>query len=432
MLGLTGLRWKLGLVFALVVVGSAIGLRGAPNASSDAVPTPTAVTETAVVPKPVVPPQPVAIETGSPEDTERARALLAAIKDILKKTADRRSDARQLPSEDELLVVPLWTETREQRQREIRTLLDGALDLITDVPLVAEQKRLETARGTITQLQSRIAELREKQLVAPKEALLSGVWTDTVASLDDEIADAQARIEANRQEIVDAKLAIGGALRRSGVEISADQIDLLLDSVLSGDVVRLVATFEAAKLIDVQLNKLVAASQGNLNAARNYFAMHAALFALLVHAQDSAVEKIDAVYLPRLEVIGQTIALTMTETRQLLSDRKRADQQRVLRANLKSQALAKEVSDYYSRYLVRQREQLSEARNRTLRDLEVADNTYKTVEVSFQLRALMKDATASFDAIQKLEAPGLEQVFKNQELRQEFENLTRRLAPPSS
>ncbi len=432
MLGLTGLRWKLGTVFALVVVGSAVGLHRAPDDSSDAAPPPVLVAEAAVAPKPVVPAKPVTIETGSVQDTERARALLAAIKDILKKTADRRSGAKQLPSEDELLVVPLWTETREQRQREIRKLLDAALDLITDVPLVAEQKKLEAARRTITQLQTRIAELREKQLVAPEESVLSGVWTDTVATLDEEIADTQARIDANRQEIVDSKLAVGAALRRSGVEISSDQIDLLLDSVLSGDVVRLVATFEAAKLIDGQLNTLVDASQGNLSAARNYFAMHAALFVLLVHAQDSAIEKIDAVYLPRLEVIGQTIASTMSETRQLLSDRKRSDQRRVLQANLKSQTLAKDVADYYSRYLVRQRGQLAEARNRTLRDLEVADNTYKTVEVSFQLRALMKDATASFDAIQKLEAPGLEQIFKNQELRQEFENLTRRLAPPSS
>lgn len=432
MFGLTGLRWKIGIVFALVVVGSAIGLRGTPDTSSDVVPAPVMAAETAIDPEPVVPEKPVTIAAGSAEDTERARVLLAAIKDILKKTADRRSDAKQLPSEDELLVVPLWTETREQRQGEIRKLLDAALDLITDVPLVAEQKRLETARSAITQLQSRIADLRERQLVAPQESVLSGVWTDTVATLDDEIVDTQARIDANKQEIVDAKLAVGAALRRSGVEISADQIDLLLDSVLSGDVVRLVATFEAAKLIDVQLNQLVDASEGNLSAARNYFGMHAALFVLLVHAQDSAIEKIDAVYLPRLDEIGQTIASTMSETRQLLSNRKRSDQQRVLRANLKSQTLAKEVADYYSRYLVRQRGQLAEARNRTLRDLEVADNTYKTVEVSFQLRALMKDATASFDAIQKLEAPGLEQVFKNQELRQEFENLTRKLAPPSS
>ncbi len=432
MLGLTGLRLKIGIVFALAVVGSAIGLRGASDTSSDVAPAPVMAAEPAVDPEPVVPEKPVTIIAGSAEDTERARALLAAIKDILKKAADRRSDAQQLPSEDELLVVPLWTETREQRQEEVRKLLDAALDLITDVPLVAEQKRLEAARSTITQLQNRIADLREKQLVAPQESVLSGVWTDTVATLDDEIIDAQARIDANKKEIVDAKLAVGAALRRSGVEISADQIDLLLDSVLSGDVVRLVATFEAAKLIDVQLNKLVDASEGNLSAARNYFAMHAALFVLLVHAQDSAIEKIDAVYLPRLEEIGQTIASTMSETRQLLSSRKRADQQRVLRANLKSQSLAKEVADYYSRYLVRQRGQLADARSRTLRDLEVADNTYKTVEVSFQLRALMKDATASFDAIQKLEAPGLEQVFKNRELRQEFENLTRRLAPPSS
>ena len=39
----------------------------------------------------------------------------------------------------------------------------------------------------------------------------------------------------------------------------------------------------------------------------------------------------------------------------------------------------------------------------------------------------MRDSSASFEAIQKLEAPTFDQIFKNEELRQEFENLTRRL-----
>jgi hypothetical protein len=43
----------------------------------------------------------------------------------------------------------------------------------------------------------------------------------------------------------------------------------------------------------------------------------------------------------------------------------------------------------------------------------------------------MEDARTSFEAIQKLEAPGFDQVFKNEQLRREFETLTQRLGPTS-
>ena len=79
-----------------------------------------------------------------------------------------------------------------------------------------------------------------------------------------------------------------------------------------------------------------------------------------------------------------------------------------------------------------QREQIAKARSRAVHDLRIADNTYETVEASFQLKNLMRDSAASFEAIQKLEAPTFDQIFKNEELRQEFENLTRRLDAPSS
>ena len=87
---------------------------------------------------------------------------------------------------------------------------------------------------------------------------------------------------------------------------------------------------------------------------------------------------------------------------------------------------------YYRGYLLQQREQLAQARIKAAKDLKIADNTYETVEASFQLKQLIKDASASFEAIQKLETPGFEQIFQNQELRQEFDNLTRKLDVPSS
>ncbi|MEZ5922834.1 MAG: hypothetical protein R3D57_00445 [Hyphomicrobiaceae bacterium] len=366
------------------------------------------------------------------EAYERAKALLAAIDDILEDTAEQRADQRKLPSKDEFLVPPVFTETKEDREDKIRKLLDSALAIVTDVPIVDLQKELEGRRRNIRDLEDQIAELKARQLTAPDDALMPGILNDTVESLGKEIADLEERIAGNRAEIETSKGEIALALAKSGVKMEPGQLDLLLDSVLSGDLVRLVAAFNAARLIDEQLAKAVQATGDNLGTARKFFAMHSALFAMLVHGQDAMIKKIDNTYLPRLEAILGDVKTTRKETERLLKEKNRPDQKRALEANLKSQDFAEEVANYYRGYLLQQREQLVSARLKAVKDLRIADNTYETVEASFQLRALIKDAAASFEAIQKLEAPGFEQIFENQELRREFENLTRKLDVPGS
>ncbi len=262
--------------------------------------------------------------------------------------------------------------------------------------------------------------------------MLPGVLNDTVSSLDGNIKDAEQRITNNHDEIAKTKTEIAGALAKSGVELTPDQVDLLLDSVLSGDLVRLVAVFNSAKLIDGQLGKLMVASGENIGAARKYFAMHAALFAMLVHAQGSAIEKIDTNYMPKLDAILKDITSAQAKTAKLLQGENRPDQKRALEANRDAQKVAADAAKGYRRYLLQQREQIAKARQRATHDLRIADNTFETVEASYQLRNLMRDAAASFEAIQRLEAPTFDQIFKNEELRREFENLTRKLDGPTS
>ncbi len=364
---------------------------------------------------------------------EQARDLMRAIDAILQDTAKQRSDARKLPGKDEFIVTPIWTETREDRENRIRDLLDSALGIVTDAPVVEVQKKVELLRRNIRELEDNIVTLKERQLTAPEDGMLPGMLTDTVASLESEIKDTRERIEKNKAEIANAKKEIRSALVKSGIELGDDQIDLLLDSVLSGDLVRLVAAFNAAKLIDGQLADRLSATGENMNAARKYFAMHAALFAMLVHAQQSTISKIDKHYLPKLDAILGDIKAARAKTQKLMrSGGNRPDQIRALEGNLKSQKIAEEAARGYRKYLAQQREQLAEARSRATHDLRIADNTFETVEASFQLRTLMRDAAASFEAIQKLEAPTFDQIFKNEELRQEFENLTRKLDVPTS
>lgn len=363
---------------------------------------------------------------------EQARRLMQAIDSVLNDTARQRGDAKKLPSKDEFLVSPLWTETREDREAKIRALLDSALGIVTDVPIVDVQKKIEGLRKNIRDLDDRIVKLKEKQLVAPKDGVLPGVWTDTIESLNKDIEETKKRIEANRDEIRSAKGEIQTALTKSGITLAPEQLDLILDSVLSGDLVRLVAVFNAAKLIDAQLAKLMTAAGDNTGAARKYFAMHAALFAMLVHAQDSTIAKIDTGYMPKLGAILKDIAKARAKTNDLLRAENRPDQKRALEANRDSQRIAEEAAKGYRRYLQQQREQIANARTRATHDLRIADNTFETVEASFQLQVLMRESSSSFEALQKLEAPTFDQIFKNEELRREFENLTRKLDAPSS
>ena len=368
---------------------------------------------------------------GDPE-YEKARALMRAIDNVLRNTAEQRAEAKKLPSKDEFVVSPLWTETREDREDHVRDLLDSALAIVTDVPIVETQQKIERLRNNIKDLEETKVGLREKQLTAPKDGLLPGMWTDTVGSLKSKIEDTDKRIAENREAIAQAKIEINEGFKKSGLELNPDQVDLLIDSVLSDDLVRLVAAFNAAKLIDAQLGNLLTAAGDNLAAARKYFAMHAALFAMLVHAQEAAINKIDNQYMPRLDAILKDVAAAKRKTAKLMRAENRPDQRRALEANRDSQKTAEAAAKAYRKYLTQQREQIAVARTRTTHDLRIADNTYETVEASFQLRTLMRDSVTSFEALQKLEAPTFDQIFRNETLREEFENLTRKLNAPSS
>jgi polyhydroxyalkanoate synthesis regulator phasin len=369
---------------------------------------------------------------GGEAGQEEAQRLMKAVDAILQDAAKNLSEARKLPADADFMLKPIWAETKEDRERRVRDILDAALAIVTDAPIVGLQKRIEGLRKNIRALDDHIVALREKQLVAPKDGMFTSMVSETVGSIGREIDEAKTRIEANRAEIAGTKAGIRAALKKNGVELEPDQVDLLLDGVLSGDLVRLVVVFNASKLIDTQLGKLLAASGENIGAARKYFAMHAALFALLVHAQDSLIGKIDKQYLPKLAAIEVDIRGARVKTAELMRAENRDDQKRALEANAESQRLAEEAARGYRRYLLQQREQVAKARQKTTHDLRIADNTFETVEVSFQLRNLMRDASASFESIQKLEAPTFDQIFKNEELRREFENLTRRLDGPTS
>lgn len=361
----------------------------------------------------------------------QSQALLGAVDKILKRAATEREAAKTMPPREKFLFEPVWTETREEREKSVRGLLDSALAIVTDAPVLKLQDDIQKHRDKISNDRERIARLRERRLEAPQSSAWPSVFVETQASIDQSIESLSTDMKSREAGIARIKLEINKALAAAGVTLSQEQTDLLLDGVLGGDMLRLMTAFEVAKIADARLGVLVAQSNEDLKAARRYFAMHAALFALLVHAQDLLIDRIDHVYLARLEAIAGNIEKTGETTRELLETHQREDQRRALESNLKAQEISRKVSSFYRDYLLNQRRLLAQSREKTLFDLKLADNTYETVEESFQLKALIDEARASFETLQRLDQPGFEQIFRNENLRREFETMTQKLGPSS-
>ena len=264
--------------------------------------------------------------------------------------------------------------------------------------------------------------------------MLPGVLTDTVDSLDGNIKDAEQRITKNQDEIAKTKTEIAGALAKSGVELTPEQVDLLLDSVLSGDLVRLVAVFNAAKVIDTP------ARQADDRGGRQH-ELGAQVFRHARGAVRHAGARAGLGRSPRSTPITcrsstpscKDITRGAGQDGQAAAGREpprpeaRARRPTATRRSWPTtppRATAAICSSSASRSPRRARAPCTTCASPTT-------PTRRSRRAS-SCKNLMRDSAASFEAIQKLEAPTFDQIFKNEELRQEFENLTRRLDAPSS
>ena len=362
---------------------------------------------------------------------QRAEQLFGALREIL----DEAAEARQAQREEE--EAPLSDFMRRQlgldSDARVKELLGSAFEMVTDTPIVGLQEEIEGAKGEIAELRAQIAELKERRIAAPDDAGWEG-WlglAEDRAALDGAVDELEGRIAAQERRISEAKRKFAEAMAAAGAPLPPDQVDLLLESVTGGDLVRLAAAYEAVRGVSDQLRKLMDESGEDLTYAKRYYGMHTTLLALLLEAQGRFLEQIDDSYLPRLSDIEGDLRAAAKETETLLRDEPTRAQREILRANRESQEVAKDALQLYRDVLKRQRSEVAAAHERTEKELRVADNTLRTVDASFQLRQVMESAAQSFETLQSLESPGFERAFRNERLRKEFKELTDKLGPSS-
>ena len=322
--------------------------------------------------------------------------------------------------QDQLPDTAWFAPDKASNQAEINALLDEAVAILAVSPAQDYRARIRRLEADILQAQQDIADYRTRRVAAPRDA----AWQKTVADYDRAITEREADIATYRKELTAVREGFAAELRGLGIEVSEEQLELLLSTVVGDNLIDLGVAFDQVKAITLELQRLLEKSGEDLQSARRYYGLYVVLLKVLDHMHSRLVERIDKRYLPRIGAIMDRTRDLMAQTRTLQRQADRADP--ILASNIEAQELTLRAASVYREYLIDQSRQLQTARQKLGHDIATAWNTYETVKVSGELVGLIRNSQRLLDSLLQREVPPL-RGFQNLELQRELRTLTLRL-----
>ena len=336
------------------------------------------------------------------------------------------NEALSLDEKQDELPENVWFgEDQESVQNDINGLLDEAIDILAIAPAQSYRNRIRELEASIRETREEIAEYRQRRVAAPKDA----VWEKTAGDYQQAIREAEARIQVYQAELTRIRGEFAEELQRIGLQISDEQLEFLLSTVVGDDLIEMGVAFDNVKTITIQLEQLMVESKEDLASARRYYGMYLILLKTLERMQRHLLDAVEMRYLAEIDAIIAKTRELMQQTRSLM----RNDQtnRETLAANIEAQELTLRSAALYRDYLIDQASDVAVARDQLLRDIAIADNTYETVKVSGELVRLMKSSQQLLDTLLKRQVPAL-RTFQNLQMKREFEKLTLQLQQDGS
>lgn len=336
------------------------------------------------------------------------------------------SDALSLRDRQEKLPASAWFGAdRTSNARKIDELLDRALEILVQGQAGDLRRQALELRTEIPKLRLEADGLRNRRISAPESSRLPWVRTrakidERLSELDGEIADRERALAA-----VDAQLA--EALRALGLQLDDRQIDVLLSSVTGDDLLQNAVVFANVRVVVEKLAELSREDRDNLEVNRRYSGLYLVLNDLLIHTREELVRKIDGEYKPRLGEIAKEAEALRREALAKASQTGYSDaQKKSFALNAESNAMTLRVAELYMQLLDSQRKGILDNLADLRRNRDLAENTYRTVRSSGDLRNLIRSGLELFDSIHALAMPEI-LPFENEAIRREFEEINKRL-----
>jgi hypothetical protein len=309
---------------------------------------------------------------------------------------------------------------KESNQADINELLDQAVDLLSTSEARDYRGRIRSLQASIAKANQEIADYRQRRVSAPEESMVQKTVEDYNRAIEAQVAE----VRRDEKALAEVKRAFADELRRNGLTLSDEQVEMLLSTVVGDNLIDLGIVFDNVKAITQQLQRLVEESGEDLQSARRYYGMYVILLKALRQMHLHIEQAITKTYIPQIDAISaRAQALTVqTEALQKQSPEKKD----LLAANLEAQQLTIRAAGVYRGYLQDQARQVAQARAALEKDIAAAWNTYETVRVSGELVVLFRSSRQLLDGLLNRQVPPL-RPFQNLEMKREFEKLTAQL-----
>ncbi|MBQ3399170.1 MAG: hypothetical protein IJG51_09795 [Synergistaceae bacterium] len=280
-------------------------------------------------------------------------------------------------------------------------------------------------RARISQLRTELDELRNNRITAPESTYM--LWRKTKPKIDAEIAEKEREISRTEAEMSSINSRLTEELRGIGLELTEAQTDILLNSVTGEDILQNTIVFDNVRSVVSKLEELSQKDTNTLEITKRYTGMYLVLNDILIHTQEELIRKMDNDYKPRLsELIKDAEALRKQALRRSNDKAYTSSQRKSFALNAKSNATTIEAARLYGELIESQKSSLMKSIRALMLNRDLAENTYKTVRSSGELRGLIHSGLNAFDAVNRLSMPELK-IFESGTMRAEFDEINRRL-----
>jgi DNA repair exonuclease SbcCD ATPase subunit len=305
-------------------------------------------------------------------------------------------------------------------QADIDDLLDASVAILSASPVQQYREQIRALETSIRDARAAIDQYRKARVAAPEKSLVER----TIADYDRLIGERERAIARAQSELRAIKQRFAAELRGMGLELSDEQLEFLLSTVVGDNIVDLGIVFDNVKAITAQLEALMRETGEDLDSARRYYGMYLVLLRALNRMHLDVEQAIDERYVPQINDIAERARALSAETREL--KRRHPEKAEILDANLAAQQLTVEAAEVYRRYLKEQGGQVAQARAALQEDIATAWNTYETVRVSGELVDLVQSSQKLLDGLLRRQVPAL-RPFQNLEMQRELSKLTEQL-----
>lgn len=358
--------------------------------------------------------------------TVKDETLPANLADNWDKLTGELNDTLTLIDKHETLPESAWFgDDKVSNSRKINELLDSAMAILSGGDAGNTRAQAAKLRARISSLRAELDTLRNERITAPESTYL--FWRSTKSKIDAKIAETENEISRTEAEIGAMTAKLSQELKNIGLELTDSQTDILINSVTGEDILQNTVIFDNVKAVVIKLEELSQEDTNTLEITKRYTGMYLVLNDLLIHTQEGLVYKMDKEYKPMLaEIIREAEGLRRQALSKSKSSVYTASQRKSFSQNAEANATTIEAAKLYGKLLDSQRSSLMASIKSLRLNRDLAENTYKTVRSSGELRRLIHSGLEAFDTITNLSMPELK-IFESGAMREEFDEINRRL-----